>query len=148
MSPPPPAVAPQKIPNRFIIHVTLFFAPEHAPLALDACRTLFSEAWKDPRLDFCQVVQDADEPGTIRIQEEWNASRRYLDEVQLHKPYYIPYLQATEHLWIKPRVIEIFERLSEWTWIKPSFENDFGEASSSAIDISESSEGRLERGND
>ncbi|EXJ70981.1 uncharacterized protein A1O5_05974 [Cladophialophora psammophila CBS 110553] len=73
--------SPSKVPDRFMIHVTLYFAPEDVPVALEACRTLFEEAWKDPRLDFCQIVQDANEAGTIRIQEAWNASRKYLEEV-------------------------------------------------------------------
>ncbi|KIX94580.1 uncharacterized protein Z520_09626 [Fonsecaea multimorphosa CBS 102226] len=92
-----------RVPDRFMIHVNLYFAPEHVPVALEACKTLFEEIWKDPRVDFCQIVQDANEPGTIRIQEAWNASRQYLEEVQIHKSYYGPYLKATEHLWIKPR---------------------------------------------
>ncbi|KIW94784.1 uncharacterized protein Z519_04761 [Cladophialophora bantiana CBS 173.52] len=73
--------SPSKVPDRYMIHVTLYFAPEHVPVALEACRSLFEEAWQDPRLDFCQIVQDADEPGTIRIQEAWNGSRKYLEEV-------------------------------------------------------------------
>lgn len=68
-----------------MIHVTLYFAPENVPIALKACKDLFEEAWKEPQLDFCQVVQSADEPGIIRIQEAWNASRNYLDEVTNHK---------------------------------------------------------------
>ncbi|KEF57395.1 uncharacterized protein A1O9_05312 [Exophiala aquamarina CBS 119918] len=113
-----------KIPDRHMIHVTLYFAPENVPIALEACKALFEEAWKEPQLDFCQVVQHVDEPGIIRIQEAWNASRKYLDEVQLHKSYYAPYLEATQHLWLRPREIQIFERISGWTSIKPSFAQD------------------------
>jgi hypothetical protein len=64
-----------------MIHVTLYFAPENVPIALEACRALFTEAWKEPQLDFCQIVQSAEEPGVIRIQEAWNVTRKYLDEV-------------------------------------------------------------------
>ena len=64
-----------------MIHVTLYFTPEDIPVALKALNAVFEEAWKDPRLDFCQVIQHADEPGVIRIQEAWNASRKYLEEV-------------------------------------------------------------------
>jgi hypothetical protein len=64
-----------------MIHVTLYFAPENVPIALEACRALFTEAWKEPRLDFCQIIQSAEEPGVIRIQEAWNVTRKYLDEV-------------------------------------------------------------------
>lgn len=129
-----------KVPDRYMIHVTLYFAPENIPTALKACRALFDEAWKEPQLDFCQIVQNVDEPGILRIQEAWNASRKYLEEVrnlncmrihespacsfskedrnhtngltlpqdQLHKPYYVPYLEATEHLWLKPRTYLYF----------------------------------------
>ena len=167
-----------------MIHVTLYFAPENMPIALKACRALFDEAWKEPQLDFCQIVQSADEPGVIRIQEAWNASRKHLEEVrnriclkrhdaftrslskedrnhingltisqvQLHKSYYVPYLEATEHLWLKPRKyhlcstyapyganrelnycaglpylpgeIQIFERIPDYTAMKPSFLKD------------------------
>lgn len=68
-----------------MIHVTLYFAPENVPIALKACKALFEEAWKEPQLDFCQIVQNADEPGIIRIQEAWNTSRKYLDEVTKHR---------------------------------------------------------------
>lgn len=67
-----------------MIHVTLYFAPENVPAALKACRDLFDAAWKEPELDFCQIIQNADEPGIIRIQEEWNATRKHLDEVINH----------------------------------------------------------------
>jgi hypothetical protein len=73
-----------KIPDRHMIHVTLYFAPENVPIALKACNALFEDAWKEPQLDFCQIVQNADEPGIIRIQEAWNTSRKYLDEVTNH----------------------------------------------------------------
>ncbi|OAP55546.1 hypothetical protein AYL99_10519 [Fonsecaea erecta] len=83
-----------KVPDRYMIHVTLWFAPENVPIALEACRKLFAEAWKDPRLDFCQIVRDANDPGVIRIQEEWNASRQYLDEVRVESSW--PSLVRTE----------------------------------------------------
>jgi hypothetical protein len=66
-----------------MIHVTIHVAPENVPVVLEACRVLFKQIWKEPQHDFCQIVQSADEPGVVVIQEAWNATRQYLDEVGL-----------------------------------------------------------------
>ena len=84
--------------TRHMIHVTLYFAPESVPIALEALRRLFVEAWQEPQLEFCQVVQSAEEPGVVRIQEAWNATRKYLDEVRHSRHADVPFSGPTPSL--------------------------------------------------
>ena len=44
-------------------------------------------------------------------------------QVQLKKDYYKSYAAETEPLWIKPREIEIWERMSSREWTKSKREN-------------------------
>lgn len=39
-------------------------------------------------------------------------------QVQATKPYYKPYLEASEPMYVRPRVQELWERMpgDEWTW--------------------------------
>jgi hypothetical protein len=62
--------------TRHLIHVTLYLAPMNVPFALKAYRALCGEAWEEPQWDFCQIVQNMDEPGIIRLQEACGASRK------------------------------------------------------------------------
>uniref|UniRef100_A0A0W0G5S2 ABM domain-containing protein n=1 Tax=Moniliophthora roreri TaxID=221103 RepID=A0A0W0G5S2_MONRR len=57
------------------------------------------------------------ETGEIRLTEGWAADVDYL--VQIKKDYYSPYFEAMGPMMMKPRVVEIFERLPpEWTTVK------------------------------
>lgn len=53
-----------------------------------------------------EVMQSADEPGVVRLVEGWTQSKEWCMEVQIKKPYYAPYVEETEKMWIKPRRFE------------------------------------------
>lgn len=57
------------------------------------------------RLDLCQSSED---PGRFMIFEVW-PSREYFEKVQLAKPYYAPYFEATQHMWNAPRIVEYYD---------------------------------------
>ncbi|KAL6250316.1 hypothetical protein RBB50_002617 [Rhinocladiella similis] len=39
--------------------------------------------------------------------EGWSKPAQWLQDVQLHKPYYEPYLSESEKMYLKPRVVEL-----------------------------------------
>lgn len=41
----------------------------------------------------------------------------------MKKEYYVPYIEATEPMWVKPREFEIFERMPGNAWVSMSSEN-------------------------
>jgi quinol monooxygenase YgiN len=48
------------------------------------------------------VLQHADHPGSILLIEAWS-SRDYFEQVQLKRPYYVPYLERVRPMWAKER---------------------------------------------
>ena len=51
-------------------------------------------------LDFC-VFQDPENLNRVRVTETWT-SRKFLEEVQMKKHYYVPYFTKVEPMWSHP----------------------------------------------
>jgi len=112
-------VASFPVPN-YIIHVTIIIAPSDVPEFLKAVEILFLQVTAEPECTFVQILQKPEQPGVFRFVEAWSATREWLHEVQLGKPYYAPYIAATEKMWLKPREIEIYECVPGLTVLKPT----------------------------
>ncbi|GAW27250.1 putative dimeric alpha-beta barrel protein [Rosellinia necatrix] len=59
-----------------------------------------------------EVYQKPEEPGRIRWIEDWDMSAEQFFLEQLSKDYYIPYLEATRHMFLEPYTYEFYERLA------------------------------------
>ncbi len=86
----------------YMIHVSITVAPASVHAFLHAVGILFQQVTAEPECTFVEILQKPDETGVFRFVEHWNATREWLHEVQLGKPYYGPYMEATEKLWLKP----------------------------------------------
>ncbi|KAL2145838.1 hypothetical protein VTI28DRAFT_6135 [Corynascus sepedonium] len=110
-------------PTPLSIHIKITVHPENSETYLAALRPLFEEATAEPLNIFCEVYRDDKNPGVFRIVENWNCSLDHMMNVQMKKDYYNPYYEATESLFIKPQVIEIFSRMpgTDWVRVKKEF---------------------------
>ncbi|KIY64837.1 hypothetical protein CYLTODRAFT_492787 [Cylindrobasidium torrendii FP15055 ss-10] len=54
----------------------------------------------------------------IYLYEAWTCTVEWFNEVQMNKPYYKPYLEATEKLWKRPREMTISKRFPGKTHLK------------------------------
>ncbi|MEX3789821.1 putative quinol monooxygenase [Paraburkholderia sp. BR14374] len=58
-------------------------------------------------------AQDAEDPARFMLYEVW-PSREYFETKQLAKPYYRPYLEATQPMWAEPRRFKYFTLFSTY----------------------------------
>jgi len=58
-------------------------------------------------------AQDAEDPTRFLLYENW-PSREYFEKTQLQKPYYRPYLDATQPMWAEPRRFTYFNLFSRY----------------------------------
>ncbi|WP_321930979.1 putative quinol monooxygenase [Paraburkholderia guartelaensis] len=67
----------------------------------------------EPECLVLDYAQDASDPTRFMLYENW-PSREYFEKAQLAKPYYVPYLEATEPMWAEPRRFTYFELFSTY----------------------------------
>ncbi|KAF2189254.1 hypothetical protein K469DRAFT_683683 [Zopfia rhizophila CBS 207.26] len=105
------------------LHVKITMAPENAKAFLEALNPVYDAVVAEPENTFFEVYQSAEEPGVFKFVENWNATREWMVNVQLKKDYYKPYLEATKPMFIKPREIEMWDRMdgNEWVAITKDF---------------------------
>ncbi|OCK95915.1 uncharacterized protein K441DRAFT_554130 [Cenococcum geophilum 1.58] len=107
----------------FSFHIKITVAPENAEKFLAALKPVFEGFAAEPECTYFEVFQDPENPGTFRLVENWNATKEQIFEVQLKKDYYKSYAAETEPLWIKPREVEVWERMPSREWTKSKREN-------------------------
>ncbi|GJN79200.1 hypothetical protein PLIIFM63780_002713 [Purpureocillium lilacinum] len=85
------------------VHISLFIAPENVPKFFEAFKPVFEKTVAEPECLFIEAYQASDDPGHIRLVENWHA-RSGRDEFK-------EYFAFIETLFVKPRRIEVFNRL-------------------------------------
>ncbi|KAH7080183.1 hypothetical protein BKA63DRAFT_562889 [Paraphoma chrysanthemicola] len=107
--------------SSFSAHVHITVAPADVPAFLEALKPVYEAVIAEPENVFFQVYQHPQQPGAFRFVENWDMSVEDFIKIQINKEYYKPYVAITEPMWIKPRTIEIWERMpgNEWISIKP-----------------------------
>ncbi|UKZ76910.1 hypothetical protein TrVFT333_004625 [Trichoderma virens FT-333] len=104
----------------FSLHVTITIDPANISAFLAAFRPVYKAVVAEPDCTYFEVFHSLEEPGVFRFVENWSKDPQWFKENQLTKAYYIPYVEATEPMWIKPRSLKFFERFSEeWVTLKP-----------------------------
>ncbi|KAF1851579.1 uncharacterized protein K460DRAFT_37521 [Cucurbitaria berberidis CBS 394.84] len=109
------------------LHVTITVAPENASKFLELLKPCYDAVTAEPECVFFEVYQNPEVPGEFKFVENWHASKEWIKTVQLSRDYYKPYVASTEPLWIKPRGLEILERMPGNTWL--SIKKEYTEAS-------------------
>ncbi|KAH7394307.1 hypothetical protein BKA66DRAFT_438668 [Pyrenochaeta sp. MPI-SDFR-AT-0127] len=99
------------------VHVSVTVAPENAQKFLELFRSIYETVSAEPECVFFEVYQNPATPGEFKFVENWNGTQEWFREVQMQKEYYKPYVAVTEPLWIKPREIEIWERMPGNAWV-------------------------------
>lgn len=64
----------------------------------------------DPGLIRFRVHRDADDPRRFLFYEDWEDRAAF--DASMSAPWRGPYLAATRHLWERPRVVRVYERLA------------------------------------
>jgi quinol monooxygenase YgiN len=62
----------------------------------------------EPECLTLDYAQDPEDPARFTLYEVW-PSREYFEKTQLAKPYYRPYLEATQPMWAEPRRFAYFD---------------------------------------
>ncbi|KAL8795797.1 MAG: hypothetical protein Q9182_007486 [Xanthomendoza sp. 2 TL-2023] len=98
------------------LHVSIHISPTNLPTFLSHFKTCFQLAAAEPECTYFEVFIDPEDAGHLCWVENWGRGREWFMSEQITKPYYKPYLEATEPMFIKPREFAFYERLGE-EWI-------------------------------
>ena len=88
-----------------ILSVKVYVPVEKQPEFFKFFRPAYDAVIAEPECRFFFVTQNPQEPEAISWVEGWTKGVEWLQEVQLKKPYYQPYIEATEPWFSKPREI-------------------------------------------
>ncbi|ETN46615.1 uncharacterized protein HMPREF1541_00801 [Cyphellophora europaea CBS 101466] len=86
-----------------ILNVKIFIAPERVEEFYRHFRPAFEAVMAEPQCRYFVVSEDPQNPGTLSWTEGWTEDVQWLMQNQLTKPYYKPYLEATEPMFLKER---------------------------------------------
>ncbi|KAK3063546.1 hypothetical protein LTS18_014671 [Coniosporium uncinatum] len=98
----------------------IFVDPSNADAFIAALKPAADKAFAEPECTLFQAYQVDDEPGHFVLIENWTEDKEWLMTAslpnvtfakQVTKPYYKPYLDATEPMFVKPRQITAFKVL-------------------------------------
>ncbi|KAH7304512.1 hypothetical protein B0I35DRAFT_444939 [Stachybotrys elegans] len=95
----------------FNIQASLFVSPDKLNDFLDLIKPIMERTMADPKCLFVEAYQSVDDPGHIRLVENWNASVEWFMTVRAQEGYVQEYLTMVEPLLTKPREIQIFNRI-------------------------------------
>ncbi|OCL10314.1 hypothetical protein AOQ84DRAFT_289535 [Glonium stellatum] len=104
------------------LHIKITVAPENGEKFLAALKPVFEKVVAEPECTYFEVFQNPETPGAFCLVQNWNCTKQEMIEVQ-RKDYYKPYVAETEAMWVKPREIEIWERMPTREWTKSKREN-------------------------
>ncbi|UKZ80150.1 hypothetical protein TrVFT333_007907 [Trichoderma virens FT-333] len=101
----------------FSLQVTVTIDPANVEKYMDFFKPCYDLVIAEPECTFFEVYQSSDNPGELHWVENWSKSPQWFLEVQSKKPYYKPYLQVTEPMWIKPREVKIYNRVNPYFYV-------------------------------
>ncbi|KAH7363792.1 hypothetical protein BKA65DRAFT_532508 [Rhexocercosporidium sp. MPI-PUGE-AT-0058] len=91
----------------FILQVKVTFDPKNRDTFLKYFKPAYDAVIAEAECAYFFVGENAQDPGVFRWTEGWTKDVAWFMAEQIHKPYYEPYLKATEPLFTSPRVAEI-----------------------------------------
>ncbi|KAH8168716.1 hypothetical protein LIA77_10842 [Sarocladium implicatum] len=107
------------------VRVTIYLNPSDVDAFFAVFKPVFDAICAERELMSFEIYRSPEEPGKISWAENWNATQDWLMEKQITKDYYKDYFATTEQMYIKPREIEILERMgSPFSAYKPELLND------------------------
>ncbi|KAF9026021.1 hypothetical protein BDZ89DRAFT_1067863 [Hymenopellis radicata] len=109
--------------SSIIVDVTITVATSSLAEFLKKLPLSYNGVIVEPECTLFEVAhRDNPETGetTVRLFEAWTCTKEWFVNVQLKKPYYEPYIEATKPMWTKDRVIEYYERNTEFSFVRPN----------------------------
>ncbi|KIY69087.1 hypothetical protein CYLTODRAFT_442885 [Cylindrobasidium torrendii FP15055 ss-10] len=101
-------------PESLQLDVNIFIAPSDLQAFWEALEPAYQAVIAEKECTQFEISVSEDKEKdevTIHFVESWAASLEWLTTVQSRKPYYKPYLEATEKMFKRPREGKIFKRL-------------------------------------
>ncbi|KAH7418592.1 hypothetical protein BKA64DRAFT_763072 [Cadophora sp. MPI-SDFR-AT-0126] len=95
----------------FILQVKITIDPKDRSTFLQYFKPAYEAVIAEPECAYFFVGENAQEPGVFRWTEGWTRDVGWFMENQITKPYYEPYLKATEPLFTSPRIAEMYTPL-------------------------------------
>ncbi|KAF2662622.1 hypothetical protein K491DRAFT_184829 [Lophiostoma macrostomum CBS 122681] len=95
----------------YSLHVKLYIDPAKVDEFLDALQPAYDAVIAEPECKFFEVYTLPEEPGVFKFVEHWQATKQWLMDVQVNKPYYKPYYEKTFPMFVKEREFELFVRM-------------------------------------
>jgi quinol monooxygenase YgiN len=93
------------------LHVTVYIGIENVDNFFAAFKPVLDKVIAEPECLFFEVYRSPDNLGHISWVEDWAAMPSWFLNHQMKKDYYKEYLAITEPMFIRPRRVEILERL-------------------------------------
>ncbi|KAL8999594.1 MAG: hypothetical protein Q9169_001554 [Polycauliona sp. 2 TL-2023] len=105
-------------PNQSIsLHVSIYISPHSRAAFLEAFKPCFDAVRAEPACKFFEVFTDPEDEGHFHWVENWIGSVKWFMTEQITKPYYAPYLAATEPMFVKPREVKFYHRMDDKAWV-------------------------------
>ncbi|KAF2224418.1 hypothetical protein BDZ85DRAFT_260930 [Elsinoe ampelina] len=99
----------------FTLFVNVTVKPDQVDEFLKHFYEAFEKVSAEPECLSFEVFRYQDEPNHFKWVENWGKSKEWFFEHQITKPYMKPYIEATDHLFIGEKKLEILERFGgEW----------------------------------
>jgi len=109
--PGPVPLTLSKGPYGTIIIMNVFVEPSNIKAYLKNARPVAEAFHKEPECLFVQFALNPNDPGHLRIVHGWTKDSAWWHEEHLEKPYFQEFIKKSMPLWVKPRVIEHFDRI-------------------------------------
>ncbi|KAH9212860.1 hypothetical protein DL95DRAFT_524799 [Leptodontidium sp. 2 PMI_412] len=103
-----PVLAPKVA---FILQVKVTFDPKDRDTFLKYFKPAYDAVIAEPECAYFFIGENIQEPGVFRWTEGWTKDIAWFMAEQINKPYYEPYLKATEPLFTSERVAEVYTPL-------------------------------------
>ncbi|KAH7324978.1 hypothetical protein B0I35DRAFT_449760 [Stachybotrys elegans] len=98
------------------LHVSVTISPENVTRFFEFFKPVYEAVIAEPECSFFEVYQSPEDPGALHWVENWSQSVEWLIKVQLTKPYYQEYLEATEPMFIKPREFKVVHHVEGYSY--------------------------------
>ncbi|KAE8444205.1 hypothetical protein EG329_000802 [Mollisiaceae sp. DMI_Dod_QoI] len=102
----------------FILQVKVTFDPKDRETFLKYFKPGYDAAVVEPECAYFLIGEDMQHPGVFRWTEGWTKDVTWFMTEQVTKPYYEPYLKATEPLFTSDRVAEAYTPLDTMNHFK------------------------------
>ncbi|RAL15574.1 putative quinol monooxygenase [Aspergillus homomorphus CBS 101889] len=101
------------------LQVRVWVAEKDIKTFFDALESVFYKILGEPECTLFEVYQSQENKGEILILKNWNASKDWVENVAMTRPYLKEYHEITEPLFLKPKEVTVVDRKAgKWSVVK------------------------------